>query len=152
MSAVTTELNLKFMLTIQMTVCQPLCHFLTLQDQQIGFLTLSWKIQIGELKYRCTVTPIPFRTKNTKKTVLTIFWAYVGQPDGHIVWVTLMPFASINSTNPRICDIFAKIAQLLVVVENLSFFESAILIFFASFLFELVTIYWVPVIFQNFDD
>jgi hypothetical protein len=49
MSAVTMELNLKFMLTIQMTVCQLLCHFLTLQDQQIGFLTLSWKILIGKL-------------------------------------------------------------------------------------------------------
>ena len=49
MSAVTMELNLKFMLTIQMTVCQPLCHFLTLQDQQIGFLTLFWKIRIGKL-------------------------------------------------------------------------------------------------------
>ena len=33
--------------------------------------------------------------------VLVLFWAYVGQPDGHIGWVTLMPFASTNSTNPR---------------------------------------------------
>ena len=49
MSAVIMELNLKFMLTIQMTVCQQLCHFLTLQDQLIGFLTLSWKIQTGNL-------------------------------------------------------------------------------------------------------
>ena len=49
MSAVTMELNLKFMLTIQMTVCQLLCHFLTLQDQQIGFLTLFWKIRTGNL-------------------------------------------------------------------------------------------------------
>jgi hypothetical protein len=40
-----------------------------------------------------------------------------------------MPFASINSTNP-ICETLATIAQLLVVVEKLSFFESANLIFF----------------------
>ena len=47
-----------------------------------------------------------------------------------------------------------------MVVEKLSFFESAILnfffqkkkIFFASFLFKLVTIYGVPRIFRNFDD
>ena len=49
MSAVTMELNLKFMLTIQMTVCLLLCHFLTLQGQLIGFLTLFWKIRIGKL-------------------------------------------------------------------------------------------------------
>ena len=29
------------------------------------------------------------------------FWAYVGQPHNHIGWATLMPFASINSTNQR---------------------------------------------------
>ena len=29
------------------------------------------------------------------------FWAYVGQPHNHISWATPMPFASINSTNPR---------------------------------------------------
>ena len=32
---------------------------------------------------------------------LALFGAYIGQPDSHIGWVTLMPFASINSTNPR---------------------------------------------------
>ena len=47
MSAVTMELNLRFMLTIQMTVCLLLCHFLTLQGQLIGFLTLFWKIRTG---------------------------------------------------------------------------------------------------------
>ena len=26
----------------------------------------------------------PKRAKNTKKAVLALFWAYVGQPDGHI--------------------------------------------------------------------
>jgi hypothetical protein len=50
-------------------------------------------------------------------------------------------------TQGPICKILAKIAQLLGVVEKLSFFESAILIFFfkkkqtffASFLFRLIT-------------
>ena len=55
----------------------------------------------------------------------------------------------------------AKIAQLLVLVEKLSFFESAILnfffqkkkfFFFASFLFKLVNIHSIARIFQNFDD
>ena len=32
---------------------------------------------------------------------LALFWAYVGQPDDHIGWATLMPFVSIYSTNPR---------------------------------------------------
>jgi len=63
-------------------------------------------------------------------------------------------------TQGPICEILATIAQLLGVVEKLSFFESAILnfffqkknFFFTSFLFKLVTIYGVPRIFQNFDD
>ena len=52
----------------------------------------------------------------------------------------------------------AEIAELLVVVEKLSFFESAILKFlciffsFALFLSKLVKIYWIVRIFQNFDD
>ena len=32
---------------------------------------------------------------------LGCFWAYVGQPHNHIGWAIPMPFASINSTNPR---------------------------------------------------
>ena len=57
---------------------------------------------------------------------------------------------SIVLTQGPIHEILAKIAQLLVAVEKLSFFESAI--FFASFLLKLVTIYRVPRIFRNFDD
>ena len=50
---------------------------------------------------------------------LALFWAYVGQPDSHIGWGKLMPFASINLTNPRTnLWNFAKIAQLLGVVEK----------------------------------
>ena len=59
------------------------------------------------------------------------FWAYVGEPHGHIGYATSMPFASINPTNPRTnpwnfggnCSAFGE-------VEKLSFFESAILNFF----------------------
>ena len=32
---------------------------------------------------------------------LALFWAHVGQPDGHLGWTTLMPLASIYPTNPR---------------------------------------------------
>jgi hypothetical protein len=52
-------------------------------------------------------------------------------------------------TQGPLCEILAKIAQLLMVVEKLSFFESAILIFFskkinifASFLFKSITNQW----------
>ena len=56
--------------------------------------------------------------------------------------------------------IMATIAQLLGVVEKLSFFWVGHFefffpkkkFFFASFLFKLVTIYGIPRIFQNFDD
>jgi hypothetical protein len=70
-----------------------------------------------------------------------------------------MSFTSINSTNPS-HEILAVIAQLLGVVEKLSFFESAILqkickkksFCFVSFLSKLVNIYGIARIFQNFDD
>ena len=39
--------------------------------------------------------------KNTKNTFFACFWAYVRQPHDHISWAIPMPFASINSTNPR---------------------------------------------------
>ena len=43
-------------------------------------------------------------SKTDKKCVFCVFrlfWAYVGQPHDHISWAKPMPFASINSTNPR---------------------------------------------------
>ena len=71
-----------------------------------------------------------------------------------------MPFAQlILLTQGPIYEILVKIAQLLVVVEKLSFFESAILklflskrFFFASFLFKSVTIYVIPRMGRKFDD
>ena len=39
--------------------------------------------------------------KNAFFVFLGHFWAYVGQPHGHMGWAKSMPFASINSTNPR---------------------------------------------------
>ena len=67
---------------------------------------------------------------------------------------------SILLTQGPVHEILAVIAQLLGVVEKLSFFESAILIFFckkkkdffASFLSKLVNIYGIASIFQKFDD
>ena len=41
------------------------------------------------------------QAKNAFFVFLGCFWAYVGQPHSHISWATPMPFASINSTNPR---------------------------------------------------
>ena len=41
------------------------------------------------------------RAKNTKNAFLALFWAYIGHPDGHIGWATLMLFTSIYPTNPR---------------------------------------------------
>ena len=64
---------------------------------------------------------------------LALFWAHVGQPDDHIGWPTLIPFASIFSTNSRTNPWnFRKKILRIGGVEKLSCFESAILIFFAS--------------------
>ena len=61
------------------------------------------------------------------------FWAYVGQPDDHIGWATLMPFALICFINPR-TNLWNFHEKILIIggVEKLSFFESAILIFFSK--------------------
>ena len=39
--------------------------------------------------------------KNAFSVLFGCFWAFVGQPHGHIRWATTMPFASFNPTNPR---------------------------------------------------
>ena len=36
-----------------------------------------------------------------KKCISPRFWAYVGQPHGHIGWATSMPLVSINPINPK---------------------------------------------------
>ena len=107
-----------------------------------------------------------------KKAILALFWAYVGQPEGHIGWVTLTPFSSINSTNPRTnlgnfgdnCSAFGstwksqffRVGHFEFFFSNFFsnffffFFFFFIFFFFASFFFKLVTIYGVPRSFQNF--
>ena len=62
---------------------------------------------------------------------------------------------SILLTQEPICKILAKIARLLVVVEKLSFFESAIFILFKkkkNFCSILIQIYGVPMMVRNFGD
>ena len=88
------------------------------------------------------------------------FWAYVGQPHSHIGRATSMPFASINSTNPRtnpwnFHKKFLRIGDF----EKCTFFESAILnfffqkkkFFFAFFPWKLVKVYWLARMGQNFE-
>ena len=99
---------------------------------QFFVLKKSWKnyLIFSQAFYPIMITK-EYWAKNTKKAVLALSLAYVGQPDSHIGWVTLMPFASINPTIPRTnlwnfgrnCSAFGD-------VEKLSFFESAILNFF----------------------
>ena len=47
----------------------------------------------------------PAKAKKQPKNAFSVhfgcFWAFVGQPHGHIRWATSMPFASFNPTNPR---------------------------------------------------
>ena len=62
------------------------------------------------------------------------FFVFLGcfcpQPHDHIGWATSMPFASINSTNPRTNPWnFQKKLLRIGGIEKLSFFESAILNF-----------------------
>ena len=69
------------------------------------------------------------------------FWAYVGQPHGHIGWAIPMPFASMNSTNPRTAPWnFHKKILRIGGFEKWPFFESAILnsIFSKKFFFSLI--------------
>ena len=91
------------------------------------------------------------------------FWAYVGQPHGHIGWAIPMPFASMNSTNPRTAPWnFHKKILRIGDFEKWPFFESAILnfifskkkFFFASSLWKLVTNYvleWMGLNFYDYD-
>ena len=69
--------------------------------------------------------------KSTENAFFGCFWAFVGQPHGHIRWATSMPFASFNPTNPRtnLRNFREKILRI-GDFEKWAFFESAILNFF----------------------
>ena len=69
--------------------------------------------------------------KNAFSVLFGCFWAFVGQPHGHIRWATSMPFASFNPTNPRTnLRNFRKKFLRIGDFEKWTFFESAILNFF----------------------
>ena len=74
--------------------------------------------------------------RNVFFVFLGCFWAYVRQSLNHIGWATSMPFASINSTNPRTnpWNFYKKILRI-GNFEKCTFFESAILIFFFQKIF-----------------
>mgnify|MGYP006975916474 CR=1 FL=1 len=73
------------------------------------------------------------RPKNTKNAFLVCFWAYVGQPHGHIGWAIPMPFVSMNSTNPRTAPWnFNKKILRIGDFEKWPLFESAIFNFIFS--------------------
>ena len=94
--------------------------------------------------------------KSTKNAFFGCFWAFVGQPHGHICWATSMPFASINPTNPRT---HLRIFWELAILKNELFFESAILnfffekkkFFFPSFPWKSAQIYMVEWMGRNID-
>ena len=68
---------------------------------------------------------------DTKNAFFACFRPYVGQPHCHTGWVTLMPFASINPTNPRTHP--TQFGKKILRIDRLAkwgFFESAILDFF----------------------
>ena len=69
--------------------------------------------------------------KNTKNAFFACFWAYVRQPHGHIDWATSMPFASINSTNPRTNPWnFHKKYWELAILKNIGFLSRPFWILF----------------------
>jgi hypothetical protein len=78
--------------------------------------------------------------KNAFFVFLDHFWAYVGQPHGHIGWARPVPFASINSTNPRTNPwIFHEKILRIDRLAKWGLFESAILnFFFNNFFFFLL--------------
>ena len=71
------------------------------------------------------------QAKNAFFVFLGCFWAYVRQPHDPIGWATLMPFVSINSTNPKTnpWNFHEKILRV-GGAGKWGFFESAILNFF----------------------
>ena len=92
--------------------------------------------------------------KNAFFAFLGHFWAYVRQPQNQIGWAPSMPLASINPTYPRTnqWDFHEKMLRI-EGVENLSFFESAVLIFFfTSSQWKLIQNYRIARLFRYFHD
>ena len=112
-------------------------------NSQCFFMKISWispwvsRIDWFEGHWFCS-TPMAVRLANvsskTRKKcifcVFRLFWAYVGQPHDHISWGKPMPFASINSTNPRTdpWEFYEKILRI-GGAGKWGFFEAAILNF-----------------------
>ena len=82
---------------------------------------------------------LDFFCKNAYFVFLARLLAFVGQPENHIVWATLIPFGSIYHSNQR--------------TNPWKFcFESAISIFFALSPWKSVNIYRLARMGRNFDD
>jgi hypothetical protein len=87
-----------------------------------------------------------------KNAFFARFWAYVGQPHGHIGWATSMPFASINSTNPRTNPwSFHKKYWELAILKNVFFLSRPFWFFFAFFPSKQVKNYGLARMGQNFE-
>ena len=88
-----------------------------------------------------------------KNAFLALFWAYVGQPDDHIGWATLMPFASIYSTNPKTkpWNFHEKILRI-GGVEKLSFLSRIFWFLFASSPVKPFKISWIASMGWYYDD
>ena len=83
---------------------------------------------------------MPKQPKNTKNAFFACFRAFVRQPHDFIGSATSL-HQSILLTQGLIHEVLVKIAQLLVVVEKLSFFESAI----SDFFFQKKKICFIPI-------
>ena len=93
------------------------------------------------------------KLKNRQKMrflFLWCFWAYVGQSHNHISWAIPMPFASINSTNPRTnpWNFIEKILRIgrawkwgIFEAAILNFLSQPFWIFFASSLWKIQPFY-----------
>ena len=101
----------------------------------------------------------PKQAKNAFFVFFACFGAYVGQPDGHIGWVTLMPFASINPTNPRTnlwnfgenCSAFGDGWKTQFFwVGHFEFFFSKKKFFFCFFLIQISQDLWCTKDFSKF--
>ena len=71
--------------------------------------------------------------KNAFSVLFGCFWAFVGQPHGHICWATSIPFASFNPTNPRthLRNFREKILRI-GDLEKWAFLSRPLIIFFSK--------------------